>query len=319
MDADRYLFARIYNTNLLIKPHTMRTKIFFYALSFILLTFTGCSSDGDGGNGDTMGRLTVKMTDAPFPFDMVAEANVTVFKIDARLKDGEDDDEEMDDESGSSFVTLMEEEISVNLLDLTNGTTETMADLDIPVGTYDLIRVYVKGVNVVLTDERSFDLKVPSGEQTGIKIFIDPALTIAGGLSSDLLLDFDVSRSFVAKGNMNSVDGITGFNFKPVIKVSNLSTAGTLSGAVTTMDGESSVALEDAQISILDLDEEPVTSGATNIDGNYAIIGLNAGIYKVFASMNGFVNSDTVEVEIVAANKTVQDFVLEAEVVEAGN
>ena len=35
--------------------------------------------------------------------------------------------------------------------------------------------------------------------------------------------------------------------------------------------------------------------------------------------MNGFVNSDTVEVEIVAANKTIQDFVLEAEVVESGN
>lgn len=66
----------------------MRTKIFFYALSFILLTFMGCSSDGDGGNSDTTGRLTVQLTDAPFPFDMVAEANVTVFKIDARLKDG---------------------------------------------------------------------------------------------------------------------------------------------------------------------------------------------------------------------------------------
>lgn len=297
----------------------MRTKIIIYALSFILFAFIGCSDDAENGNTDTMGRLTVQLTDAPFPFDMVAEANVTIFKIDARLKDGEDDNEEMEDESGSSFVTLMEEEISVNLLDLTNGTTETMADLDVPVGTYDLIRVYVKGVNVVLTDERTFDLKVPSGEQTGIKIFIDPALTVAGGLSSDLLLDFDVSRSFVAKGNVNSVDGITGFNFKPVIKVSNLSTAGTLSGVVTTMDGESSIAVEDAQISVLDTDEEPVISGATNVDGNYAIMGLNAGTYKVFASMNGFVNTDTVEVEIVAANKTIQDFILEAEVVEEGN
>ncbi len=296
----------------------MRTKIFIYALSFILFAFIGCSDDAENGNTDTMGRLTVQLTDAPFPFDMVAEANVTVFKIDARLKDGQEGKTD-EEETGSSFVTLMEEEISVNLLDLTNGTMETMADLDVPAGTYDLIRVYVKGVNVVLTDDRTFDLKVPSGEQTGIKIFIDPALTVAGGLSSDLLLDFDVSRSFVAKGNVNSVDGITGFNFKPVIKVSNLSTAGTLSGLVTTMDGESSVAVEDAQISVLDIDEEPVISGATNVDGNYTIMGLNAGTYKVFASMNGFVNTDTVEVEIVAANKTIQDFVLEAEVVEEGN
>ncbi|WP_067033920.1 DUF4382 domain-containing protein [Allomuricauda sp. CP2A] len=296
----------------------MRTKIFFYAVSLAFLAFIGCSEDENNGNpGDTTGRMTVQLTDAPFPFDMVAEANVTIFKVDARLKDSED--EEMDDDTEeSSFVTLMEEEVSVNLLDLTNGVTEELADVEVPAGTYDLVRVHVRGVNVVLTDERTFELDVPSGEQTGIKIFIDPGLTVAGGLSSDLLLDFDVSRSFVAKGNINSVDGITGFNFKPVIKASNLSTAGTLSGTVTTMDGENTFVLEDAQISILDADDEPITSGATNIDGNYAIMGLEAGTYKAFASLSGYVNSDTLEVNIVAANKTVQDFVLEAEVVEEG-
>ncbi len=299
----------------------MRTKIFFYALSLAFLVLMGCSGDDNNGpNGET-GRLSVQLTDAPFPFDLVTEANVTIFKVDARLvSDDDDDDDEMDDdESGSSFVTLMEEEITVNLLDLTNGVTEELADIDVPVGTYNLIRVYVKGVNVVLADERSFDLTVPSGEQTGIKIFIDPGLTVAGGLSSDLLLDFDVSRSFVAKGSTNSVDGITGFNFKPVIKASNLSTAGTLSGTVATMDGETAVPLENAQISILDTNEEPVTSGATNVDGAYAIMGLEAGTYKVFSSMNGYVNSDTLDVEIVAANKTIQDFILEAEAVEEGN
>jgi len=300
----------------------MRTKVFFYALSLAFLTFIGCSDDSGSGNGDTTARLTVHLTDAPFPFDLVAEANVTIFKVDARLVDSEDEDAETDsEEDGSSFVTLMEEEVPVNLLDLTNGTTEQLADLDVPAGTYDLIRVYVKGVNVVLNDEASttYDLKVPSGEQTGIKIFIDPALTIAGGLSSDLLLDFDVSRSFVAKGNTKSVDGITGFNFKPVIKVSNLSTAGTLSGTVTTMDGETVLPLENAQISVLDMEEEPVTSGATNIDGAYAIMGLEAGTYKVFSTLNGYVDSDTLEVEIVAANKTTQDFLLEAEATEGGN
>lgn len=297
----------------------MRTKKFSYALSLAFLVLTGCSSDdNNGANGDTTGRLSVQLTDAPFPFDLVTEANVTIFKVDARLAD-EDDDEMDDDESESSFVTLMEEEITVNLLDLTNGITEELADVEVPIGTYNLVRVYVKGVNVVLADERSFDLTVPSGEQTGIKIFIDPALTVSGGLSSDLLLDFDVSRSFVAKGSTNSVDGITGFNFKPVIKASNLSTAGTLSGIVATMDGETTVPLENAQISVLDIDEEPVTSGATNSDGAYAIMGLEAGTYKVFSSMNGYVNSDTLDVEIVAANKTIQDFLLEVDAVEEGN
>ncbi len=299
----------------------MRTKIFLYALIIFSLVFVACSSDSNnGGNAETMGKLTLQLTDAPFPFDMVAEANVTLFKVDARLAESEDEDVEGDsEEDGYPFITLMEEEIPVNLLDLTNGVTEQLADLEVPAGTYDLIRVYVKGVNVVLTDGRTFDLKVPSGEQTGIKIFIDPALTVAGGLSSDLLLDFDVSRSFVAKGSTKSVDGITGFNFKPVIKVSNLSTAGTLSGVVSTLDGETPVALENAQITVLDLEDNEVTSAASDVDGAYAIMGLEAGTYKVFVSLNGYITTETVEVNIVAANKTTQDFVLEAEATETGN
>ncbi len=291
----------------------MKMKFLFIA-SFFLLAFTNCSEDNNG-TSDT-GRLTLQLTDAPFPFDLVAEANVTVFKVDARLADGEanQDEESMDDENeGSEFITLMEQEVPVNLLDLTNGTTEQLADVEVPVGTYDLIRVYVRGINVVLTDGRTFDLKVPSGAQTGIKIFIAPALTIAGGISSDLLLDFDVSRSFVAKGNTKTVDGINGFNFKPVIKVSNLSTAGTLYGTVTTLEEEANVPLENAQISVFDINDAPVTSGVTDADGNYMIMGLDAGSYKVFASLNGFVDSEMMDVEIVAGNKTTQDFILDPE------
>jgi len=294
----------------------MRTKFFLWTLSLVSLAFIGCSEDDSNGDGEPMGRMTIQLTDAPFPFDLVAEANVTIFKVDARLQDGIAGDSV---EVGSRFVILMEEEVPVNLLELSNGVTQELADLDVPVGTYDLIRVYVQGVNVVLTDGRSFDLEVPSGQQTGIKIFIDPGLTVAGGISSDLLLDFDVSRSFVANGNLDNVAGITGFNFKPVIKASNLSTAGTLSGTVSQMDGETVLPLEAAQVSVLDTNDEPVTSGATTVDGSYSIIGLEAGTYKVFSSLNGFVNSETLEVEITAANTTTQDFVLESEMVETGN
>ncbi len=294
----------------------MRTKIFLCSLCLAFLAIVGCSDDDSNPNGEPMGRLTVQLTDAPFPFDLVAEANVTIFKVDARLKGGLEGDSIGD---GSSFVTLMEEELAVNLLELSNGVTQELADLDVPVGTYDLIRVYVNGVNVVLTDGRSFDLDVPSGQQTGIKIFIDPGLAVSGGISSDLLLDFDVSRSFVAKGNLDTPAGITGFNFKPVIKASNLSTAGTLSGTVVQMDGETTLPLEAAQVSVLDANNGAVTSGATTEEGSYSILGLEAGTYKVFTSLNGYLDSDTLEVKITAANITVQDFILEAEAVETGN
>ncbi len=286
----------------------LRTVFGFFAAAMALLT--SCSDSNDSPSTDGTGRLVVKLSDKPFPFDLVSEANVTVFKVEARRVDDDDDSEE--EEGGSPYVVLMEEEIPVNLLNLVNGVTAELADVEVPAGTYDLVRIYVKGVNVVLTDGRDFDLKVPSGEQTGIKVFIEPGLTVTSGLSSDLLLDFDVSSSFVAKGSTNRVDGINGFNFKPVIKATNVSVAGTLAGRVTFMEEEVETGLEGAQITVLAADTVN-TTGGTDADGNYTIMGLLAGSYRVVAEADGFIPSDTLDVQIDVANVTRQDFLLEIE------
>ncbi|MBT8203975.1 MAG: DUF4382 domain-containing protein, partial [Eudoraea sp.] len=180
----------------------MKTKISLIVLVLFSLVLWNCSEDT--GGSDT-GRLRVQLTDAPFPYDLIAEANVTIFKIEARYKNDDNGmDNEMDmendgnEDEGSPFITLMEVDKDINLLELTNGVTENLVDMEVPAGEYDLIRIYVRGVNVVLKDGRMFDLKVPSGPQTGIKVFIDPPLVVAGGLTADLLLDFEVRQSFVA-------------------------------------------------------------------------------------------------------------------------
>lgn len=276
-----------------------------------LLIFTGCSENNR--DSEDMGTLRVQLTDAPFPFDLVAEANVTIFKVDARLKkddmDGETEENMTDDGdgNGSPFVVLMDEEIEVNLLDLTNGSIQNLADVEVPEGTYDLVRVFVRGISVVLKDGTTYDLKVPSGAQSGIKVFVKPGIVVAGGLTADLLLDFDVSRSFIPKGNVNSMNGITGFNFKPVIKASNMSVAGTLSGSVTTQEEEMSIALEGVQISIFAADTLNTTT-FTDVDGNYSVMGLTAGSYDVSAALEGYEMQLVEDIEIIAANKTVQDF-----------
>ena len=296
-------------------------------MAFALLIMS--CSDGEGsGSAEGTGTLSVQLTDAPFPYELMAEANVTIYKVEARLADSDDMDDYSDDDSSddsssdnssddsdddaSPFITLMEEEIDVNLLELTNGLTQELAEIDVPAGFYDLIRVYVKGVNVVLTDGTVYDLKVPSGDASGIKVFVDPAITVVGGLSSDLLLDFDVSQSFVAKGNINTPAGVNGFNFKPVIKASNLSTVGTLAGNVSSIEEEVTIALEGTQISVFAADTLN-TSSFTDVDGNYAILGLDAGMYEVVAELDGYLASDTLEVQIDAANVTTQDFILEVD------
>ena len=288
----------------------MKIKLFAIALLVVFTVFISCT-DNDDKNSD-YGRLSVNLTDAPFPHDLVAEANVTIFKIEARYKGDmvlnsevdNDSDSSVDIKEESSFIVLMEEEMEVNLLDLTNGVTKNLADLDVPVGTYDLVRVYVKGVNVVLTDGSTYDLKVPSGEETGIKIFIKPGLVVNGGLSADLLLDFDVSKSFVAKGG----GSITGFNFKPVIKACNLSSAGTLAGMVTTLQD---LGLEGAQVAIFAADTLNTTT-FTDADGIYMVMGLLAGTYDVEVELDTYQKQTFADIEVVAGNKTYQDFILVA-------
>ncbi|MBT8323050.1 MAG: DUF4382 domain-containing protein, partial [Eudoraea sp.] len=275
----------------------MKTKISLIVLVLFGLVLCNCSEDT--GGSDT-GRLRVQLTDAPFPYDLIAEANVTIFKIEARYKKDDDGmDDEMDTENDSSedggrpFITLMEIDKDINLLELTNGVTENLVDMEVPAGEYDLIRIYVRGVNVLLKDGRMFDLKVPSGPQTGIKVFIDPPLVVAGGLTADLLLDFDVSRSFVARGNPNKEE-FNGFNFKPVIKASNLTTSGSLAGNVfTTLEDETQEALEGAQVALYIADTLNTTT-FSNEDGSYMVMGLEAGSYTVEVQLDTY-ETQTVE------------------------
>ncbi len=293
-----------------------------YAVLFGILLLFGCSKSETPPAG--MGSMSIKLTDAPFPHDMVAEANVTIFKVEARYidEDGDEHDDhtyeedgkgddmyEDDDDSGKKFVVLMDEEISVNLLDLTNGVTETLVDTDIPAGVYDLFRVYVRDANIVLNDEANttYDLKFPSGEQSGVKVFIDPPLVVTTGLSADLLFDFDVCKSFVVRGNMNNPETFNGFIFKPVIKVSNLTTSGTLQGTVSTQGETEAMPLEGAQITVVQEGEEDRTtfSAAT---GGYVLDGLDPGIYEISVELTGYESQTVTDVQITAGNVTSLDF-----------
>jgi len=275
-------------------------KIFVVTAILVAGIITGCDKDN---NDLASGNLKILLTDAPFPAELVAEANVTINKIDIRKSN---------DSEGNPYVTLSEEEMSFNLLELTNGVTASLVDLDIEVGSYDQIRLYVSDASVKLSDGTEFDLFVPSGAQTGIKIFINPSIVIAGALTTELLLDFNVSKSFVPQGNISTPAGIKGFIFTPVIKASNISTTGRLAGTVTDIE---SIAIDGTQVSIIAADTV-YTSSFTDENGEYAILGIDAGTYIVEFAKNGYQTETIEDVDIVAANVTIQDAQLSAEETE---
>jgi len=240
--------------------------------------------------------LKVSITDDPFPVEFIEEASVTITKVEIRQKDNNE---------SYPFLTLFEDTIEFNLLELRNGVVAELLELEVPVGDYDLIRLYVDNASISIKEFSTYDLKVPSGSQTGIKIFIDPDLRVAGGLTTELLLDFNLDKSFILKGNSDSPAGIKGFNFTPVIRAVNNSTAGTIQGIVSDT---SSVVLANAAVWIKA--DTTIGTAYTDSTGFYALPGIPAGFYSLYSTKE---NYDTVmfnNVEIVAANRTIKNLEL---------
>ncbi len=269
-----------------------RIFLTFLTAAFILV-FAGCDKTNEGN-----GRLVVNITDAPFPVDLIESAEVTITKVEIREAGDCNCDE-------SPFHVLWEGSETFNLLDLRNGVVAELLNLQIEAGEYDLLRLYVDEASLKVKDGETYTVKVPSGSQTGIKIFINPGLVIEGGLTTELILDFDLSNSFVMQGNMNSPAGIKGFHFKPVIRAVNNSVAGRLEGKVTDKSG---VKVKEA--SIIVKQDTVVATAVADTMGYYAILGLPSGVYSVIAAKE---NYDTLKVEdviITSGNRKVLDLVL---------
>ena len=272
----------------------MKKILFSFLAATIVMIFTGCNKTNDDG----MGRLVVKITDAPFPVDNVESAAVTLTKVEIRKAgDGIND--------GNPFMVLWEGTETINLLDLRNGVVERLIDLEIPAGEYNLLRLYVDEASMKIKDGDNYTVKVPSGKQTGIKIFIRPGIVVEGGLTSELLLDFDLSRSFVMRGSTVSPSGIKGFIFKPVIRAVNNSTAGRLEGKITDKDN-----IKIKEASILVRQDTLVASAIADTMGYYAIIGLPAGTYSVIAAKENFDTITVDDVKIISGNRTILNFIL---------
>jgi uncharacterized repeat protein (TIGR02059 family) len=281
-------------------------KKLLFALFASAVLITGCNKTETITGGP--GKLSVKITDDPFNINSVDYAKVTITKIEIRKARSND---------GDPFLILSETPVTIDLFQLRNGITEELVNLEVPQGNYDLVRLYVDDANLKIKEiDEPFNMKVPGGEQTGIKVFIDPEIHVEGGISAELLLDFDLSKSFVMRGKMAH----NGFIFKPCIRATNNATAGRIEGLVKDDAG---VKLGEAKVFAL-MGTDTVTT-ITDSEGLYALIGLPAGTYSVFATKNNYDTASVEGIVVFPGNKSIQDFVLSSlplyvsSVIENGN
>jgi len=266
-------------------------KIGMMFLAGIMLLATSCTKENDSvSGGNKTGTLTLKLTDAPFPVSVVDKVIVSIDKIEIRsvaTLSSTTTTSTTCDCNDSNFITLYEGTAKeYNLLELQNGLTTDLLSMDIPEGTYDFLRLHIANSKVYLKDGTSFDMKIPSGSSSGLKIKLSPDLVVESGVTSEVVLDFDVSKSFVCQGNSKSPKGIKGFLFKPVLRAVCRKYSGILSGKVVN---NSNAALAEAHVQILRADTV-YTSAITDAKGNYAMLGLPSGSYKLVCDKDNYVS-----------------------------
>lgn len=184
-----------------------------------------CTDATGGGSG----TLTVHLTDAPFPFSEVDRVDVHVVRIDARQEEPSESDAE-DDEDMGGWVTVATPNATINLLDLAGGTTVNLGQATLPTGTYNGFRLVIDPAqsSVTLEDGTQPAVHWPSAAQSGIKIKLDAPISLTTN-GSVLVVDFDVGRSFVMRGNSISQNGL---NFRPVLRGTATDITGSASGTV---------------------------------------------------------------------------------------
>lgn len=284
----------------------------FLACALVLLASCsggGGGSDNSGSTGGGTGTLMVTATDAPLDHAMVTEAKIWVNKLTIHT----------DADADSGFLTLYDgTPIEMDLLHLNNGVVQTLAQHDLPAGSYKQLRLYVAHARLVLVNGNVYtteagNLTMPSLAQSGFKVFIDPPIEVVSAVSRTLLLDFDLGKTFHPIPSNDPLNANT-YSLQPVIHAANVSTTGEFNGVVTTSDGQGGFTpVESATVYVLPPGEtdvaNSVASTSTTNTGHYSVLGVTPGTYDLLATkgaLNGRVNAQTV----VAGSATVVDIVI---------
>jgi hypothetical protein len=223
-------------------------------LAFAALTmFFSCSDDES--TSDQNARVKISMTDAPGDYE-----KVFVDVIDVKIKADAEADEE-------GWVSLAGVQVGrYDLLTLTGGNTQLLADAEIPAGFLGQIRLLLGPDNAIVLKDATEEipLSTPSAQQSGLKLQVNQELE--AGMEYEYLLDFDVDKSIVKAGESGQ------YILKPVIRLAAVKGSATISGEVQPSNFQSVVTATNASHSI---------SAYTAAEGKFSLNGVPAGTYQV--------------------------------------
>lgn len=246
-----------------LKKLSLKSLFIAAAISF---GFVSCSDDDSNGtSGEGTANLSVRMTDAPGDYDAVL---IDVQDVEIHVET-EGDAELEGDTDGDGWISVGNVQAGIyDLLELTGGVTQLLADTEVPAGYVSQMRLVLGSENSVVINGETKPLNTPSAQQSGLKLQVNQQFE--AGESYAYLLDFDVDQSIVTTGN-------GGYNLKPVIRMNAEANAGVVVGTVVwpaslEMNVQTLVALKNDGMTI---------SAYTDAEGNFSLNGVPAGTYDL--------------------------------------
>lgn len=215
--------------------------------------------------------ISIRLVDAPGDYEAV---NIEIVDVMIKMDNDSDDD--------NGWMSLDVNTEIVNLLDFTGGFSKVLVErFPIPVGTLSQMRLVLgDGNTIVIKDsndqDETFDLKTPSGQQSGLKLKVNEQ--IEEGFTYDFILDFDVEKSIVHAGNSGNII------LKPVIYASLEISSGIIEGVVTPNDVPSLVSVLVDDQGTPEPEDDFIISALTDETGKFALWGVPAGTYDVVAT-----------------------------------
>lgn len=227
-------------------PRVIRSALFIVSLLLVALPLVSC---GNGTGPSAMGEATLILTDADVvsaaiapalaaavdpagdvPAEAISGIELVLTRVDLHLTGGageeieqnEEQTEEGDDgDSGWQSLTLTEGG-TIDLVNLPESSGFQIANGELPAGRYNNLRLFyssatlrlgeaitIRGAEIPAGD---YDLRIPSGDQTGLKVPLS-AFDVDAGELETLIVEV-LSNASVASIRWNA----NGFRMSPVLK-----------------------------------------------------------------------------------------------------
>ncbi|MBL7740033.1 MAG: DUF4382 domain-containing protein [Chitinophagaceae bacterium] len=267
----------------------MKNTIRFTVPGLVCTMFLIYSCQKDAGNGSNSPgdlnkphRVTIYLTDHQTPvFDSVF---IDLRKLEVKLED--------DTLPNGGWVNLNIHAGVYNILRYRNGLDTLFATGTLPNARVKKVRLTLGTQNSVMKDGQSFPLRVHDNDREVVAHLDNSNFEIVAPDQVLFWIDFDASRSIQVdnsgSGNNN------GYRLKSHIKIFTRSHSGRIEGKVLP-------AAADALVMAIN-GTDTTTAIPDDDDGEFKIVGLNAGTYKVFIDGQNNYNDTTIN-NVVVRNR----------------